>query len=193
MYLVVLLFTFFVTRSAIAEDRFQLGPGKWLENMVMSFECRPLEIRKRFVALVNEPVVSGNRLIFRECYEQKDPLSLTSGNLKDGWYWVDLKAPPQIKKLVLSRLDNFSQPSFCGNLVAYWGRNKNSDTWLLVARVADGKILKEKPLGKMFLETDYFGFLQPAKWENRCRRATLFHEEFLKQPVVFELESNFPG
>ena len=193
MYSLVFLITFFVANSAIAEDRFTLGPSKWFDNMVMNFECKPLEIRNRFLAWVHEPVVSGNRLVFRECYEQKDSSGLTSGNLKEGWYWVNLNAPPEIKKLVLSRLDEFSQPAFCGDLVAYWGRNQQHDAWLLVARVADGKILKEQALGKMFLETDFFGFLNPAKWENRCRRAIFVHEEFLKQSVVFDLESNLPG
>ena len=104
-----------------------------------------------------------------------------------------MNAPPEIKDLVLPRLDSFSQPAFCGDIVAYWGRNQEDDAWLLVARVTDAKILKEKHLGKVFLETDYFGYLTPAKWENKCRRATFFHEEFLKEPVVFDLESTPPG
>jgi hypothetical protein len=190
MYPFLILLTLLVTTRAGADDRFQLGPSKWFENMVMCFECRPLEIGDRFVAWVHEPVVSGNRIVFRECYEEKDASSFTSGDLKEGWYWIDLNAPPEIKTLVLSRLDDFSQPSFCGEIVAYWGRNLENDVWLIVARVADGKILKEKPLGKVFLETDYFGYLNRAKWEIGCRRATFFHEEFLQEPVVFDLESN---
>lgn len=193
MYPLVLLFAFFVASRAIADDRFQLGPSKWFNNVIQSFQCKPLEIRGRFLTWVHEPTVSGNKLVFRECYEEKDSSGSTSGNVKDGWYWIDLNAPPEIKDLVLPRLDSFSQPAFCGDIVAYWGRNQEDDAWLLVARVTDAKILKEKHLGKVFLETDYFGYLTPAKWENKCRRATFFHEEFLKEPVVFDLESTPPG
>ena len=192
MRLALIIFLLFVySGAASAEDkwRYQLSEKTLFENQIDGHDCEKLTVENQFVGWVNGLAEVGSSLIFRMCtkgeppYEGAAPEGGIYGGVDSGWYELRKSKRLQPQKLVLSKMNDFSNPSYCGSYIAYWGAGGNHSYYAMVYHLGKRILLKEKLVGRSILETDYMYVLNPPEWSKDCS-SVIFVDEHFKQKVT---------
>jgi len=167
---------------------YDLRGEKSFQNEIDSHVCKQLYVDGRAVDWVVGVASTSVGLIGKICKEEPAPYGETvepgatyGGTLK-GWFIFDLTNGGK-KPLNLPGLSDFSNPSFCTRLGAYWGTANGVDYSLVLADLTTGKIVKNLPIGRLNLETDNLYHLAPATWSGDCMTATFSDERYLKTTV----------
>jgi len=161
------------------------------ENEVAEITCRPLSIDGRIWGWVGDKVQSLGRLYFLKCREDRPshPTSINPERRPGGIGSWHMFRPGQDQKpvqLKLPQLSYFSNPSFCGAKVAYWGHTEQHPL-IFSAMIADadnGKVPQERRLGNIVFETDYAYFLKQPQWDDDCTEATFDDQRFAPTTVL---------
>jgi hypothetical protein len=137
------------------------------------------------VAWVFGTVETAAGLVARICNEKALPPewgnlgpSEVYGRTLDGWYVVSL-VTWRASRLRLPGLNNFSNPAFCGQWVAYWG-SKRGNYSLVVASLREGRVVRSIPVGKLDLATDWEYHLAQATWNDNCDYADFSDDRYIK-------------
>jgi hypothetical protein len=164
---------------------YDLRGEKSFQNEIDSHVCKQLYVDGRAVDWVVDVVSTSVGLIGKICKQEPAPYSeavepsATYGGTLKGWFIFDLTNGRR-KPLNLPGLSDFSNPSFCNRLAAYWGTTNGVEYSLVLADLTTGKIVKNLPIGRLNLETDYVYHLAPATWSGDCNTATFADERYLK-------------
>ena len=194
MRLSLIIFLLFVySGAASAEDkwRYQLSEKTLFENQIDGHDCEKLTVENQFVGWVNGLAEVGSSLIFRMCikreppYEGAAPKGAIYGGVDSGWYELKKSKPLQPQKLILPRMNDFSNPSHCGSYIAYWGREVKHSYYAMVYDLRKRILLKQKLVGRAVLETDYMYVLNPPAWSKDCSSVIFDDKRFFKQKATF--------
>ncbi len=113
----------------------------------------------------------GNEVLL-ECQEDSDG----TGFLGDSWLLVG-ESFSEPKELRFPGLGYFSNPSICGNRVAYWRGFESQKLEGVIAELDQGMVLAEKDLEAVPVETDFrFHFPLPM-WKEGCEEVEFQTEE----------------
>jgi hypothetical protein len=193
MRLSLIIFLLFVlSGAASAEDkwRYQLSEKTVFENQIDSHECEKLTVDNHFIGWVNGLAEVGSSLIFRMCKKVDPPYEgavcegTIYGGVESGWYELRKSKRLQPQKLILPKMNDFSNPSYCGSYIAYWGVGGNHSYYAMVYDLGKRISLKEKLVGRAVLETDYMYVLNPPEWSKGCS-SVIFGDEYFKHKVTF--------
>ena len=190
----LIIFLLFVcSGAASAEDkwRYQLSEKTLFENQIDGHDCEKLTVENQFVGWVNGLAEVGTLLVFRMCikgeppYEGAAPEGAVYGGVDSGWYELKKGKRLQPQKLILPKMNDFSNPSYCGSYIAYWGAGGNHSYYAMVYDLGKRILLKEKLVGRAVLETDYMYVLNPPVWSKDCSSVIFDDKRFFKQKVTF--------
>jgi hypothetical protein len=165
---------------------YELRDEKSFENAIDTHVCRQLHIGGRSVAWVFGIANTSMGPVARICQEESMPSGevVTRGSAyvgtREGWYVFDIaywRATP----LTLPELNEFSNPTWCGRLGAYWGRGGDGNYSLVLADLKSGKLVARVLIGPLDLETDDESHLAPATWSKDCEAATFADKRYLKR------------
>jgi hypothetical protein len=106
------------------------------------------------------------------------------GGVDSGWYELRKSKRLKPQKLILPKMDNFSNPSYCGSYIAYWGTGRNHSYYAMVYHLGKRILLKDKLVGRSILETDDMYVLNSPNWSKDCS-SVIFDDEHFKQKVTF--------
>jgi hypothetical protein len=186
---VLLLPLFAATGLASANDvGFDLRGEKTFQNEIDSHVCKQLYVNGHAVDWVVGTVSTSVGLIGKICNQEPAPYAETDkpnavyGGTVKGWFIFNI-ADGRKKPLNLPGLSDFSNPTFCSRLGAYWGTANDVDYSLVLADLTTGGSLKNIPIGRLNLETDYVYHLAPATWSGDCKTATFADKRYLKTTV----------
>jgi hypothetical protein len=189
----LIIFLLFVSVTAVDADekwRYQLSEKTLFENQIDGHDCEKLTVENQFIVWVNGLSEVEPSLVFRICtkgkppYEGAAPEGAIYGGVESGWYELKKGKRLQPQKLVLPKMNDFSNPSYCGSYIAYWGAGGNHSYYAMVYDLGKRILLEEKLVGRSILETDYMYVLNPAEWSKDCSSA-IFVDEHFKQKVTF--------
>ena len=168
-----LLLSLLVVSSVQAED-YELGNKIRFENTIDAHSCSELTIKNKSIGYVFDVVEVSDTLVFRMCekYKPHPAFYVGEGNIyggvKEGWYIVNTPSHSPAK-LKLPMLMNYSNPSYCGQYIAYWGNENNNKKWYgTVIDLNSNKQIEKVYLGEIELETDYMYHLKRPKWTENC-------------------------
>jgi len=160
-----------------------LGAPRTFENDIDSTECFPVRASGRVLAWIHRAHRAASRLFVEPC----EPYATTAivsrgatyGGASQWWFEATLAGPASEPQLALRRLDLpgwnwLSNPSFCGERIAFWafGREDGDAYPELRVRVADvttGRVLAASSLGRAMIETDNRSCLARPVWNAGCR------------------------
>jgi len=153
---------------------YQLSDKTMFENEIDSHYCEKLIMQDQFIGWVTGLAEVGPFLVFRLCREEKPPFEGAAsrgaiyGGVNRGWY--EIRSKDHLKPQVLSmpKLSDFSNPSYCGSYIAYWGQEKDNLYYASVYHLQKRKLIKEDFVGQSNLETDNMYILNPPKWSKGC-------------------------
>ncbi len=190
----LIIFLLFVSLTAVDADekwRYQLTEKTLFENQIDGHDCEKLTVENQFVAWVNSLSEVGPSLIFRVCtkgeppYEGAAPEGAVYGGVDSGWYELKKSKRLQPQKLILPKMNDFSNPSYCGSYIAYWGAGGNHSRYAMIYDLGKRILLKEKLVGRAVLETDYMYVLNPPVWSKDCSSVIFDDKRFFKQKATF--------
>jgi hypothetical protein len=158
------------------------------ENEVDSHECSELVRGHDSIAWVNSPIETSVGVIVRVCEITESPNEVPSspgvvpGGVKTGWYVVG--AESALRLLALPFLSDFSSPTFCRGLAAYWALRTDAPSSIILADLHTSAVLAEVSIGQVQLETDHMYHLTQAEWNQQCTSATFVHQGLLAKTVL---------
>jgi hypothetical protein len=187
---IILLFAYLGAVTAEERWRYQLSDKAIFENEIDSHNCEKLTVDNQFVGWVNGLAEVGTSLIFRLCIKEELPYEGAAsegaiyGGVDSGWY--ELRKTKRLKpeKLILPKMNDFSNPSYCGSYIAYWGAGGNHSYYAMVYHFGKRILLKDHLVGRSILETDNMYVLNPPKWSKDCT-SVIFGDNHFKQKVTF--------
>lgn len=168
---------------------YELRGEKKFENEIDSHLCKELFVRNRAVSWVSGATGTSIGVVARICKEVDPPFmgAASPGNLYGGvirgWHIFDFTTG-NASQLSLPGLGEFSNPSFCDQLVAYWSDSADSNYSLVVADLRTRLVVKKVPVGRLELATDYMYHLAPAAWDAGCTVATFNDERYIKETAI---------
>lgn len=167
---------------------YDLRGEKRFQNEIDSHVCKQLYVDGRAVDWVVDVASTSVGLIGKICKQEPAPCGETDepstryGGTLQGWLVFD-RANGRKEPLNLPGLSDFSNPTFCTRLGAYWGTADGVDYSLVLADLTTGKVVKNIPIGRLNLETDYVYHLAPATWRGDCKTAAFADKRYLKTTV----------
>lgn len=177
------------TGTAFAGTGYELRGEKQFENAIDVHVCRQLHIGGRSIAWVFGLANTAVGPVARICQEESMPpgevVSRGSayGGTREGWYVFDI-ADGRGSRLTLPELNEFSNPTWCGRLGAYWGLGGDGNYSLVLADLKSGKLVARALIGPLDLETDDELHLAPATWSKDCKVATFSDKRYLKKATA---------
>ena len=189
----IIFLLFVLSGAASAEDkwRYQLSEKTLFDNQIDGHDCEKLTVDDQFIAWVTGLSEVGSSLIFRICtkaeppYEGAAPEGAIYGGVASGWYELKKSTHLQPKKLILPKMNDFSNPSYCGSYIAYWGTGAKHTYYAMVYDLRKRILLKEKLVGYAVLETDYMYVLNPPAWSRDCSSVIFDDKRFFSQKATF--------
>lgn len=182
------------TGTVFAGTGYELRGEKRFENSIDAHVCSQLHIGGRSVAWVFGLVNTSVGPVARICQEESMPsgevvtLGSAYGGTREGWYVFDI-ADGRATPLTLPELNEFSNPTWCGRLGAYWGRGDDGNYSLVLADLTSEKLVTRTLIGPLDLETDDESHLAPATWSKDCEAATFSDKRYLKKATTLTAAS----
>lgn len=189
--IIILFFVFSGTTHAGEKWDYQLSEKTVFENEIDSNYCERLTVRNQFAGWVTRLSEVGPSLVFRLCfkedplYEDADSPGAIKGGVRTGWYEIKKGHPVKPQKLIMPMLNEFSNPSYCKSVIAYWGAGKNNSYYAMVYQLDKRTVLKNKFVGQSVLKTDYKYVLNPPQWAMDCS-SVRFEDTNFKQKIKFK-------
>ena len=186
--LVLLLFGSSSAMSARGAG-YELRGERQFENSIDAHVCHQLQVGDRAVAWVFGLTSTTVGLVARICQEESMPAGeivtpgATYGGTRDGWYVFDVVDGREML-LTLPGLNEFSSPTWCDRLGAYWGGGSNGINSLVLADLKSGQPVRRVLIGQLNLRTDNESHLSPATWSKDCKAATFSDERYLKKAIT---------
>lgn len=177
------------TGTAFAGAGYELRGERQFENVIDTHVCRQLYIEGRSIAWVYGLTSTSVGPIARICQEESMPSGeavtrgSSYGGTREGWYVFRI-ADGRTTRLTLPELNEFSNPTWCGRLGAYWGRGGDGSYSLVIADLKTGKLVTRTLIGPLDLETDDESHLAPAAWREDCKAATFSDRRYLKKATT---------
>lgn len=172
-----------------------LGEPVPFENMIDEHECYPLFIKNQLIGWIHTAHKAGARVIVTKCFESQSPYAkfispgALCGGLEDDLFEL-IKKDSQwfLVRVSIPDFNYFSNPSFCGTKIAYWGRVGS----VYSASVYDlkiNKLIEKKILGESEAETDNRYHLPPPIWKPDCRSVQFSATPDIKKEVDINLKN----
>lgn len=137
--------------------------------------CAPLLDGNEFVAWVHGYHQVDSRLFVQRC-ETIEPSAPTdpgsvSGAVSEDYVELVLQgAQPEFRRLPVPIWSGFSNPSFCRSHMAYWGtefpENQPTVVHAVVYDLIGNRVVEDRILGHMYLESDSRGFFERPRWSD---------------------------
>jgi hypothetical protein len=166
---------------------YQLQGKTLFENEIDSHYCEKLHVQGNFLFWVTSLADTGKSIVFRKCMKTEEPYQgATSpgsiyGSVEEGWYELQKEPNAQTRKLTLPRLNEFSNPSYCGSNVAYWGADNNDSYFAVVYDLKRRKTVKDQKIGSVSLSTDDMYILNQPNWAEDCSHVTFKDKHFRRK------------
>jgi hypothetical protein len=172
-----------------------LGEPVSFENMIDEHECYPLFMKNQLIGWIHTAYKAGTRIIVTKCSEEQSPYAkfispgAICGGLEDDLFEL-IKRDSQwfLMRVSIPDFNYFSNPSFCGTKIAYWGK-VGSVYSASIYDLKTNKLVGKKILGKYELETDDRYYLQPPIWKSDCRSVQFSAIPDIKKEVIINLKN----
>jgi hypothetical protein len=202
--------------ASLAEGAFtpiagtELGPSVSFENEIDGGSCFPLLFLGTTVAWIFRAHALPGRVIVQPCIEDGPSTSghgeVRTGHIDDHWYEAALTSGREPARLELRRLElpswsYFSNPSFCGPFVAYWGLRPSSSPPAERLATASEELLVElhdlgtrrsllsKRMIDVELATDNSGTIPAPRWTEDCSAVLFDAGVWGGEPLRFDVAS----
>ena len=172
-----------------------LGKPVPFENMIDEHECYPLSINNRLIGWIHTANKAGTRIILTKCFETQSPYAkfispgaICGGLEEDLFELIKRDSEWFLMRVSIPNFNHFSNPSFCGTRIAYWGKIGS----IYSASIYDlktNKLVEKKTLGKSEAETDNRYYLQSPIWKSDCRSVQFSAAPDIKKEVIIHLEN----
>lgn len=135
--------------------------------------CARLSDGSQFVTWVHAYHQVDSRLFVQRCEtiepsEPTDPGSVSGAVSEDYVELVFKGAQPEFRALPAPMWSGFSNPSFCRSHMAYWGTefpdNQPTEVHAVVYDLIGNRVVEDKVLGRMHLESDSRNFFERPRW-----------------------------
>lgn len=165
----------------------RLGVPIKFENEVDTTSCFPLLVSDIVVAWLAHAHVAAGELLVNRCVEYDPSIEQTAGNRHGGALevWERVRLSADKLSLVTTPLGAiewglFSNPSFCGTRVAYWGLQKDGRLSARIFDVTSSKEVASRSIGTVMLETDARDAFARPRWNAQCSSASFSAEPFVR-------------
>ncbi|MBM4253739.1 MAG: hypothetical protein FJ146_17360 [Deltaproteobacteria bacterium] len=168
-------------RAFLGVADLSLGEPQEFSNGPEGFLCRPIIWQSKTLAWVHAVFLNGHQVLGTRC-ERNDSqaFNAVTGAMIESYDaldshesilgWDASNKKVTFKKVQLPLRHLFSNPSYCGPLVAYWGIQKDGKQNIIYAVVYDTvtqKIRAKEEVGRATsFQTDASGYLPPAAWSS---------------------------
>jgi hypothetical protein len=162
----------------------RLGVSIKFENEVAITECFPIILSDIVIAWVADAHVVDSQLLISRCIEYDPSIVQTAGNRHGGTrVWERARLSDDKLSLLQTPVGApdwgwFSNPSFCGKLVAYWGLKKDGQLTARIFDLSTGKEFASRQVGVVKLETD--ATAARPQWNDQCSTATFSGDPFVR-------------
>lgn len=167
-----------------------LGAGVLFENEIDGHVCHPLVIGGEIVAWLFRAYHSGDQLLVQRCRRhpstEPSPAGRRNGGVNDWWEVLTVADGFRLSRLRLPLATGFSNPAFCGPLVAYWAF-RGDELLPAVYHLTTRSFGASYSLGRAELATDFTGFLPDPVWNRTCSAATFDGRPAAKPSVTLVL------
>ncbi len=182
-------------KTSEAKISFELQNKKLFDNDIDGHYCEELIINGKFVKWVTQLKSTSEFIVFRICEQEKEPLAWVStkgaiyGGVSKGWFIID-KQSSVLDKICAPNFNYYSNPSYCGDYMAYWNSKNYEDWYGIVFNLGTKKIVNQVELGKLALETDNKYHLIPGKWKNGCESVVFTVNKYIRQKLLLKFDKN---
>lgn len=166
------------------------------ENPPVLTQCFPLLTGPdTMLAWLSAAAVADGTVFVRRCIEGADRSDGSAGRVPRGgealeWEEVVLEsqgAALVTRPLALPDWSFFSNPSFCGQAVAYWAM-RGTDLLVQVYDLRDRRVLGSQSRGEIYLVADESDALEAPVWAVGCGRVSFAASRLGSRVVVISLE-----
>jgi hypothetical protein len=159
-----------------------LGEAQEFSNGPEAFLCRPINWRGKTLAWVHAPFRNGKQIIATRCERnESQAFNAVTGAMIESYDDLDtqesiLEWDATSKKISFNNVTlplrhMFSNPTYCGSLVAYWGiqrKDSLNQVYAVVYDVATQRIRAKEEVGSIVaFQTDASGYLPQASWSSK--------------------------
>jgi hypothetical protein len=171
-------------------------PSTLPENPPVVIRCFPLFAGPdALLAWLSAAVMSDGAVFVRRCIEDADPREGLEAGIRCGgevleWEKATLLGDePALatRQLALPDWSFFSNPSFCGSSVAYWGM-RGTELLVQVYDLGERRVVASRPQGEIYLVADEFDALEAPVWVADCTRVSSAARRLGSRVVEIELQ-----
>lgn len=185
--LTLLLFSLATATSADSRIAHELGDPVMFRNDISGTMCRPLIVEPGSQIWVAYFQALNVRLVFRKCEMEAgaelwfdDGINMRSIRGYPSWDWYQLREGDEYPSQIAAPLLNgSSNPSFCGNYMAYWASGPDQEKLAMLHDLGRRELIDEVSVGKVIIASDFLMLKRPV-WDEQCVSVRYADERFLK-------------